>query len=432
VTLVALTPDFRDLAASTLKAAAAEEGRRFACTGSSSHRASTSTILVAALSDQRSQGRSLMTDSTYLPMQQPNQDDALVVVEAVSPDLVPLEPRTRGVTLRGDAARDVRESLGSAVLRGVKSIRRGGDATYRLVPSENTARGLADGSLHWATASKGDASVLIKDRATGRIAGHGQLEKVRPSPAKLLGPAAWEAMAMATQQHYLVEINEKLESIEKGMDEVLARMDDDKRGTLKQVHSAVLTSRQRLAEGRVPSAGRREELRAGVREADRTWYQINERVRRHLDAYIRGDGTADELENSWTMLLFATRVLGDASALLTTLPYETVEALEEAATEERDRTLAAVEQVRVLAAELHRAHVNWSAQTADYQLRRTANPMKKAIRAARKTQVTRPVQGPLDHITAWQASQIAAPPRSPAALLVTVSNDSVHVVAEPN
>jgi hypothetical protein len=90
------------------------------------------------------------------------------------------------------------------------------DATFRLVPSEQASKGLADGSLRWATGKKGDASVLIKDKATGRIAGHGQLQKARPSPAKVLGPAAWEAMAMATQQHYLVEINDKLQCIERG------------------------------------------------------------------------------------------------------------------------------------------------------------------------------------------------------------------------
>ncbi|MDQ3631358.1 MAG: hypothetical protein M3417_08865 [Actinomycetota bacterium] len=43
---------------------------------------------------------------------------------------------------------------------------------------------------------------------------------------------------MATQQHYLVEINDKLEGVQKGVDEVLSRMDDDKLGTLAKVRKS--------------------------------------------------------------------------------------------------------------------------------------------------------------------------------------------------
>jgi hypothetical protein len=239
-------------------------------------------------------------------------------------------------------------------------------------------------------------------------------------------------MAMATQQHYLVEINEKLESVVKGVDEVLSRMDDDKRGTLKQVRRVVEASRDRLSEGHVPSAGRREELRDGVRDADRVWHQLNERVVRHLDAYRLGKSTADDVEEAWAMLLFATQVLGEAGAFLTALPYETVEALEEATCDERDRVLAAVEAVRALASELHAAHLDWSAKNAEYQFRRTRNPAKKAVRAVRKNPAIEPAVKPLDDFTAWRASQLAAPPRPPAALLITVKgDDSVEVAAEP-
>jgi hypothetical protein len=357
-------------------------------------------------------------------------DDALAVVDVLPPELVPADAG-HAVTLRGDAARDLRDALGSAVVKGSRLGRRATERTYRLVPSEKTAQGLRDGTLRWATAKNGDASVLIKDKATGRIAGQGSLKAARPSPAKLLGPAAWEAMAMATQQHYLVEINGKLEGIVRGVDEVLARMDDDKRGTLQDVDAAARFLRTRLAEGNPPSHARRTEFRAEVRDVDRVWHQLCERMGRHLAGYRRGDLPADRVEESWAMLLHATQVLGSTSALLTELPYDTVGELEEATTEERTRILDAVEVIRGFADELHTAHLDWAAKKAEYDLRRTWNPARHAVRAVRRTRAVKPAQGPIDDITAWRASQLSAPSRLPAALLVSVRRDgavTVHAV----
>jgi hypothetical protein len=354
-------------------------------------------------------------------------DDALAVVEVLPAALVPSDA-ANAVVLRGDAARDVRDAMGSAVLKGMHLGRRAAEKTYRLVPSEKTAQGLSDGTLRWATAKNGDASVLIKDKATGRIAGQGKLQAVRPSPAKLLGPAAWEAMAMATQQHYLVEINGKLEGIVKGVDEVLARMDDDKRGTLHDVHTAADFLRTRLSEGGLPSAARRIEFRTEVRDVDRVWHQLRERMDRHLEGYLRGDVSAKAVEESWAMLLFATQVLGTTSALLTELPYDSVEDLEEATTEERARVLAAIGAIRSLAGKLHSSHLDWSAKSFEYESRRTRNPAKQAVRAVRRTQAVKPAQAPINYATAWLASQLAASPRLPAALLVSVRGDGTVTV----
>ena len=357
----------------------------------------------------------------------------LIEVEVLSADLA-LPPTRRGVTLTGGAAQDVRDTLGTAI---VESARVGGNAisamesTYRLVPSEKTAQGLADGSLRWATAKKGDASVLVKNKETGRIAGNGDLLKVRPSPAKILGPAAWEAMAMATQQHYLVEINEKFEEVRKGVDEVLSRMDDDKLGTLSKVRKGVESSRERIAGGKGLSDARLEELHDDAQRANEVWHQLRTRMGRQLDEYRRGKATADDIERSWALMLHATQVLGESSALLTALPYDTVEALEEATSEERERVMHALDSVRELAGELHGEHLTWAALNADWHSRHTRNPARKAIRKVRGSALDKPDQGPIDHTTAWRASQIAAPLPAPAALLVTVHEDgTVEVAAE--
>ena len=373
---------------------------------------------------------------TNLPDQLPatpprHAPEALIEVEALPVELA-RQPLRGGVTLSGEAARNVRDSLGLAVTEFGKTRLRAVDSTFRLVPSEKAARGLADGSLRWATASKGDASVLIKDTTTGHFAGRGELHKVKLSPLKVLGPAAWEAMAMATQQHYLVEINTKLQTIEKGVSEVLSRMDNTTLGTLTNVHRTVLRSRERLDTGSVLSEGRVHELRDGAQRVGDVWHQLHERMKRHLSDYRAGTRSADEVERSWGLLLHATQVLGETSALLSGLPYDTVASLEDATCEERERVLDVVENVRELAADLCATHRDWAARNADWDLRRTRNPVRMAVRAARKDRVVKPEQARLDDATAWRASQLAAPPQPPAALVVSVNEDgTLSIAAEP-
>jgi len=339
------------------------------------------------------------------------------------------ESPSSGVTLGGAAAREVAESLSAVLAESAWKRRRTAKRTYRLVASEQARSGLADGSLRWATARKGDASVLIKDTATGRITGSGQLERVRTSPAKLLGPAVWEALAMATQQHFLVEINQRLQSIEKGVSEVLSRMDDDKRGTLAGIRRTVESASDRLAgSGELPE-GRARELRDSAQRADEVWHQLRERVARHLHEYGEGARAAEEVEHSWAMLLYATQVLVEASALLTALPYDTVEGLEDAVSDERERVHHAIDGIRVLADQLHAAHLRWAADNADWHFRRTRNPVRQVARTIKGTRVPRPHQRPLDYATAWHASQLAAPPQPPAALLVSVNGDETVTVA---
>src|SRR4051794_16603249 len=130
------------------------------------------------------------------------------VVEAAEAAL----PAT-AMTVVDQVARDMSEALVAATGAGLRHMRRE-PTLYRLVPSDATRRGLADGTLRWADPTNGDASILIKDVAGGTVVGHGELQRVKPGPGSLIGPAAWQAMALATQQHYLAEINEKLAGID--------------------------------------------------------------------------------------------------------------------------------------------------------------------------------------------------------------------------
>jgi len=92
----------------------------------------------------------------------------------------------------------------------------------------------------------------VKNVKDGRIAGRSDLRQVKPTALDLVGPAAWQAMALATQQHYLAEISQKLDGIKAGVDEVLARLDDDRIGALKAMRGetnflSILDSAKRIA-----------------------------------------------------------------------------------------------------------------------------------------------------------------------------------------
>lgn len=341
-------------------------------------------------------------------------------------------PRDEGVVLRGEAAVEVLEALGAPVARaGWRLGRKATQKQYRLVPPSHLSKGLGDGSLRWATSKAGDASPLIKNAKTGKIAGHGALKGTRPSPTKLVGPAVWEAMAMATQQHYLVEINAKLQGVESKLDEVLARMDDELLGTLGRVQEDVAASREQLADGRAPSPTRMAHLRDGVKDAATVWHKLDARVARLLKRYADGETTADELQVAWSLFLYAARVLGDASAVLTVLPYDDVGALEATAAEEQDRAARVFLHVRERARELRVAHSHWAARQAEYGLGLPESPTELVAQTVRRRRPAKPQQKPLDPSVVWHAGQIAAPPRPPKALVVTVNDDSsVNVAAE--
>lgn len=159
------------------------------------------------------------------------------------PTVLPMSESTTGdrtlrvVTLTGEAAIAVRNTLGEPAKRMLaRKAAPVAEETYRIVLDRTQQKALQDGTQRFANPGKGDASLRLKDVKTGGSMPEARLEKVsdsakaaKPSVTKVLGPVAWEAMAMATQQHYLVEISDKLEGIASGIEELLERDDDDKR-----------------------------------------------------------------------------------------------------------------------------------------------------------------------------------------------------------
>jgi hypothetical protein len=254
----------------------------------------------------------------------------------------------------------------------------------------------------------------------------------KPSPAKVLGPVVWEAMAMATQQHYLVEIDKKLDGIAKGVDEVLARDDDRTLAIFREVRDSVRDSRSRLDAGDELSSARVEETHRLAGDARREWHVLHQRTRRLLNDYKNGATEREQVQAAWELLWAATEVLVEVSGLLTSMPCASIEDLLAASREEHDRVVDTVDDMRELAADLHAVHLQWCSDWLDWQCDGSRNPITNRIRAIRKQPVlTKPAQHELGNGLARQLRELITPVAEPEAMLVTVNTDgTVDVVPE--
>ena len=236
---------------------------------------------------------------------------------------------------------------------------------FELVPPDHLVRGLRDGTLRAATPARGDASVIIKSVKDGRgSAGKYDLKKVKP---QLLGPAVWQALAMATQQHYLVEVSSKLDGIQSSVDEVLDRMNDDRIGTLRHVAELVEDAQATARHDGALSPARIGEVREAARDAKELWHQIATTARRHTAQYAAGTTTAEQVEETFATFAHATRVLAHCSDALAALPYGTEAELREAFAEEQDRMFPALPEFLELCAGLKDASDAWGQRHAEYR-----------------------------------------------------------------
>lgn len=301
-------------------------------------------------------------------------------------------------------------------------------------------RGLKDGTLRHATPTGGDASVLIKNAKDGRIAGRADLRDVKPTAVDVFGPAAWQALALATQQHYLAEISSKLEGIQAGVDEVLARMDDKVIAALKDISETAAQARQAVErDGRLGSR-RLADLREDAKEARRLWFETAETARRHLDDYRAGKLDPESVEKSFAMLMHATRVLAQCSDTIVAVGCSTADELQEVLAEERDRIYPAIPQLLELCDSAAVISDEWQAKNDDYEELRPKNKVARRLRApvVRVNQDEhatslilrrRPKQQPLteaavDRVRALAAGGVAAP----QSLVVEIAEDGSVLV----
>jgi hypothetical protein len=347
----------------------------------------------------------------------------------------------QAIRLTGRAAEEVRNNLPEPAMRKLlaRKAKRATEEIYRIALSPEQQKALNEGTQRFANPGKGTGTVRLRDVATGKSVTEARLEKVdpgavaaKPSPAKMLGPVVWEAMAMATQQHYLVEIDKKLNGIAKGVDEVLAREDDRTLAIFREVHDIVRDSRTRLDAGDELSSARVQETHRLASDARREWHVLYQRTRRLLSEYKNGDTEREKVQEAWELLWVATEVLVEVSGLLTSLPYASIDDLLAASREEHDRVVDAVDDIRELAGDMHAAHMQRRSDWIQWRLHGSRNPLTNRIRAIRNQPVlTKPAQQDLGYDLARQLRELITPVAEPEAMLVTVHVDgTVDVVPE--
>jgi hypothetical protein len=319
--------------------------------------------------------------------------------------------RAHAVRLPGDAALGVRDGLGRATLEGIRLTRRArAGEVYRLVPPKNLAEGIRSENAASRDARARRCVGAHQGRQKRRIAGKSDLKRVKPNALKVLGPAAWQAMALATQQHYLVEISGKLDNLQRGIDEVLARLTDAQHGTLRHLREKADDVLAALSRGEPISASRVADLRASADSAKKLWHQLARTAERQLGEYRDGTRSAHEVEESFAMLAQATQVLAHCSDALMAVPYGTDAELEQAFAEERDRMLPALPNFRDLVTELLEASAEWNERHADYEQRRLKHPAPRLVNAIKPLPhigQRKPVQEPLDDEARWRYRRLA-------------------------
>ena len=117
--------------------------------------------------------------------------------------------------------------------------------SLRVVFSPEVTRGLSAGSLELVETSRGLLPVA-RNVSTGRFVQTGKA--VAQGGVRLANVAAmsWQILAIATAQHYLGEINERLAKIERGIDDILSWLTEEKKAELRaaihllrQYHDAI-------------------------------------------------------------------------------------------------------------------------------------------------------------------------------------------------
>jgi hypothetical protein len=278
------------------------------------------------------------------------------------------------VQLRGEAAARMCDGLGSATREGLRLARRARPGeVFELVPPKHLAKGVQDKTLTFAKPSSGDASVLIHNVKDGEFVGRADLNQIRPSPAEVLGPAAWQAMALATQQHYLAEISAKLEGIQQGVDELKELHKDDRIGSLKHLGKLAARIQAAAQSDRGVTPHQLAEMRRKTTAAEEIWHQAQETAARHVREYAAGEIDTKNVEESLAILMFATSVLAHCSQTLASLPYTSVDELDAVLSEEQARMYPALPQFLALCDDLLNASETWRAKQIAYQDRRPKN-----------------------------------------------------------
>jgi hypothetical protein len=166
-----------------------------------------------------------------------------------------------------------------------------------LTPTASTKKALESGALKLTETKSGKTLAQARSVKTGTtvenigIKGLGQSPKaVRAATAG--AAVAWQAMAIATQQHYLVEISGRLTTIERGIADVLDRHIGDRASELEAIDDALTLVEQHIAEHHPLTDNDRQDVRAWHQKAQTICMAHAGYARRVIDAHDRDPARA--------------------------------------------------------------------------------------------------------------------------------------------
>ena len=242
---------------------------------------------------------------------------------ASAADLV--HARRHGTLLPPGAAAGLRELAKLSAPRDGLRVLRGKHPEWivRLTPSDEIRRGLQSGKYALMKTKDGRTLASVRNVETGRKAkdiGFTELP-VKGGGVKLAGAGAavaWQAMAIATQQHYLVEISGTLGRIEAGLEDAKERGFADRRAELRTIDDDLTLIERHLAAGDEMGANDRQSAMSAHARAKKIALESLANAGRILGA----DEDPATAQSDLELADHAVAVAARCAATVLRLPYE--------------------------------------------------------------------------------------------------------------
>lgn len=374
----------------------------------------------------------------------PTDQSGAAIDGVVEVEVVPAAPaQSQMIELSGSQAADIGGELAKLAGKSSRRVLASRNAVYRLRPSAEMARGLQAKTLRYAAPTSGDASILIKEASGAKkIKGHAALERVRANPASVIGPAVWQAMALATQQHFLVEISGRLETIEQGVAELIDRTRDKSDSELDTLREQVRRWDNRQCEGIPLTAHQRHQVDQDLAMVDDIRRTALRPVRRLLAEAEEGKEVdpakwAEDFELAYK----ATAVQAELAALKVRVPRASQLEVRVAIDEERDRAKTAIDELQMAATGLLAVSREWGRRVEHFERHKVKSVPNKTWNAtigglipSAHAGAVKPKHGPLDPaVEVWLERLTSPPSAQPQEVFIEVKRGRavMHLPAAP-
>lgn len=107
--------------------------------------------------------------------------------------------------------------------------------SFKIIFKPAAFEGLRDGTFHLMEGTKGYYATAV-NTANGRIVGNGQLVASNATRVAAIAAASFQVLAVITAQKFLADIDKRLASIDKGVDEIQCWLEEESWATLRADH----------------------------------------------------------------------------------------------------------------------------------------------------------------------------------------------------